>query len=67
MKCVAFSADSENSTPLFGDDADQEPVEAREAGDERRRVARLELVEARAVHEARDDLAHVVRLARRRR
>ena len=52
---------------VVGDDADQEPVQAREAGHERRAVALLELVEPRAVHEPRDDLAHVVRLPRRRR
>ena len=48
---------------VVGDDADEEAVQPREAGDERRRVALLELVEPRAVDEARDDLAHVVRLA----
>ena len=39
------------------------PVQVREAGDERGAVARLELVEARAVDEPRDQLAHVVRRA----
>jgi hypothetical protein len=47
---------------VVGDDADRHAVEAREAGDERRPVARLELVEARAVDDARDHLAHVVGL-----
>ena len=61
MKCVALSADSENSTPLLAMMPDEEAVQAREAGDERRGVALLELVEARAVHHARDHLAHVVR------
>ena len=42
------------------DDADQKSVESREAGHERRAVARLELVEPRTVDDARDDLAHVV-------
>ena len=32
----------------------------REAGDERRAVERLELVEPAAVHDPRNDLAHVV-------
>ena len=49
------------------DDADQEPVQPREAGDERGAVALLELVEPRAVDEPRDDLVDVVRLARCRR
>ena len=52
---------------VVGDDADEEAVEPGEAGDERRAVALLELVEARAVDEPRDDLADVVRLARGRR
>ena len=47
---------------VVGDDADEQAVQAREAGDERRAVALLELVEARAVDEPRDDLADVVRL-----
>ena len=45
------------------DDADQVPVEAREAGHDRSGVALLELVEPRAVHDPGDDLAHVVRHA----
>ncbi len=64
MKCVAFSADSENSTPLLATMPTRNAVQPREAGDERRAVALLELVEARAVDQPRDDLAHVVRLAR---
>ena len=49
---------------VVGDDADRIAVDAREARDERRAVARLELVQRRRVDDARDDLAHVVRLAR---
>ena len=44
------------------DDADQEALQPREAGDDRRRVALLELVEARAVNKTSDDLADVVGL-----
>ena len=47
---------------VVGDDADEKSVQPREAGDERRRVALLELVEARAVDHPRDHFAHVVRL-----
>jgi hypothetical protein len=36
MKCVALSADSENSTPLLATNADEEAVQPREAGHERR-------------------------------
>ncbi len=52
---------------VVGDDADQEAVEPGEAGDERRAVALLELVEARAVDQPREDLADLVRLAACRR
>ena len=37
MKCVALSADSENRTPLLATMPDEEPVQAGEAGHERRR------------------------------
>ena len=47
---------------VVGDDADRIAPDAREAGDERGAVARLELVELAAVDDARDDLAHVVGL-----
>ena len=47
---------------VVGDDADQEPVQAGEAGDERGPVALLELVEARAVDQPGDELANIVRL-----
>ena len=49
---------------VVGDDPDRHAVEAREAGDEGGAVARLELVEARAVDDPGDDLAHVVGLPR---
>jgi len=39
-------------------------MKAREARHQRRAVERLELVEAAAVDQARDHLAHVVRMAR---
>ena len=47
---------------VVGDDADEEAMQAGKARDERVAVARLELVEARAVEDARDDLVDVVRL-----
>ena len=49
---------------VVGDDADEQPLQVREAGDDGRRVEALELVEARSVHQARQHLAHVVLLAR---
>src|SRR5207245_2077266 len=49
---------------VVGDDAYRHAEQARKPGDERRPVARLELVEARAVDNTRDDLAHVVGLTR---
>ncbi len=45
---------------VVGDDPHGDTEEVGEAGDERRAVARLELVEAGAVHDPRDHLAHVV-------
>ena len=42
------------------DDADQKSIDARESGDKRRTVARLELVELRTVDEACDHFVHVV-------
>jgi hypothetical protein len=51
--------------PVVREDADGQPVEPPEAADERRAVARLELVEARAVEEAAKDLADLERLPRR--
>jgi hypothetical protein len=48
---------------VVGDDAHRHAVEPRKAGDQRGAVAGLELVEARAVDDAGDHLAHVVGLA----
>src|SRR5205814_2051676 len=48
---------------VVGDEAHQEPMEPREAGHHCRGISLLELVEARAVDDAGDDLADVVRLA----
>ena len=62
MKCVAFSADSENSTPLLAMMPTRKPCSRAKPVTSVVAVARLELVEARAVHDARDDFAHVVRL-----
>ncbi len=59
-KCAPFSADSENSTPLLAMMPTGMPWRCGEAADERRAVARLELVEARAVDDAGDHLAHVI-------
>ena len=63
MKCAPFWADFAEQDAVVGDDSDRHAVEAREPGNQRRAVARLELVEARAVDEAGDDLAHVVGFA----
>ncbi len=63
MKCVALSADSEKSTPLLATMPIRNPWSLREAADDGRRVALLELVEARTVHQPGDHLTHVVRLA----
>ena len=49
---------------VVGDDPDRIAVQMREARDERCAIARLELVERGRVDDPRDDLAHVVRLAR---
>ena len=48
---------------VVGDDPDRHAVEAREPRHQCRTIARLELVEARAVNETSDDLVHIVRLA----
>ena len=49
---------------VVGEDRHRVAVQVREAGDQRGAVVLLELVELRAVDDARDDLAHVVGLAR---
>ena len=63
MKCAPFCADSAKRTPLFARIPTGIALDAREAGDERLAVERLELVEARAVDDARDQLARVGLLA----
>ena len=64
MKCAPFCADSREQDAVVGDDAHRHALDVREAADQRGAVARLELVELGAVDDARDDLAHVVGLAR---
>jgi hypothetical protein len=49
---------------VVGEDRDRVAVQVREAGHQRGAVVGLELVQLRAVDDARDDLAHVVGLAR---
>ena len=64
MKCAALSALSENRMPLLPRMPTGMPCDMREAGDQRRAVQRLELVEFGGVDQPRDHLAHVVLLAR---
>ncbi len=64
MKWVALSADSEKRTPLLAMMPTAVAVDAGERGDQGRSVARLELVDAAAVDESRDDLSNVEGLAR---
>ena len=45
---------------LVGDDADGAAAQPREAGDQVLRPARLDLEDASAVHDGRDDLLHVI-------
>jgi hypothetical protein len=47
---------------VIGDDPDQQPMQTRKARDDRRRVSLFEFVQARAIHETRNDLPDVVRL-----
>ena len=63
MKCAPLGADSPKRTPLLARIADRVALDPREAADERLAVERLELVEAGAVDEARDQLARVDLLA----
>jgi hypothetical protein len=61
----ALERDLAEQHAVVGEDADRHAVQmCAKPAHERGAVARLELVEARAVHEPRDDLAHVVRRAR---
>ena len=56
----AFERALAEENAVVGEDADRMPLDARESADERRAVARFELVELRRVDEPRDDLADVV-------
>ena len=60
----AFERALAEQDAVVGEDADRVPVEVREAADQRRSVARLELGELGAVDDARDHVAHVVGVAR---
>ena len=64
MKCVALSADSEKSTPLLAMIPTSNPWRRANPVTSVGAVALLELVEARAVDQAREDLADFVGLAR---
>ena len=59
MKCAPFCADSAKRMPWLARIADRIALDVREAADERLAVELLELVEAAAVDEARDQLARV--------
>ena len=48
---------------VVGDEANQKPVQTRKSCDERCAVPLLELVEARAIDDSRDDFPYVVRLS----
>ena len=63
MAVPPFCADLAEQDAGVGEDADRIAVQVGKAGDQRRAEARLELVELRAVDDARDHLAHVVGLA----
>ena len=45
---------------IIGQDRDRHAPDMRKAADQRRAVQRLEFVELRAIHDPRDDFAHVV-------
>ena len=49
---------------VVGDEPDQESVESREAGHERRGVSLLEFIKARRIHDAGDHFPHVARMTR---
>ena len=63
MKCAPLSARLGEEDPVVGQDADRVAVDVGEAGDQGRAVELLELVKARAVDDAGDDLPRVVGLA----
>ena len=60
MKWAPFERRLGEQHAVVGDDPDRMAVDPGEAGDQRRAVLRLELVERAAVHQPGDDLAHVV-------
>ena len=66
MKCAPLTRALREEDAVVGENADRVAHDAREPADERRAVSRLELVEAAAVDDAGDDLAHVVGAARGR-
>ncbi len=55
MKWVAFSAHSENSTPLLREDPDLEAHYAAKAGDQRLAIQRLEFVKLAAIDQPRNN------------
>ena len=59
MKCAPFSDAVVEQHAVVGEDADLVAPDVREAADQRRAVGRLVFVEAAAVDDPRDDLAHV--------
>jgi len=64
MKCVPFSADSENSMPLLATMPTGCPAMCANAVTSVAPLARFEFVEFGTVDDARDDFAHVELLAR---
>ena len=63
MKCAPLSADGGEQDAVVGHDPHRIAPEVGEAAHQGLAVQGLELAEARAVHDAADDLAHVVRPA----
>ena len=63
MKCVALSADSEKSTPLFAMMPTRNPWSRAKPVTSVVAVPFLEFVESRSVHHPRDHLMDVARLA----
>ncbi len=50
--------------PIIGDNADRNAHHMREAAHNRTAIPRLKFAQARAIHQAGDDFAHVIRAAR---
>ncbi len=63
MKCVALFAPAGSSGPLLLMMPDRMATDGRMPGDGGRAIVRLEFEELRTVHDMRDHLAHVQRLA----